>query len=78
MNITEEMIKAEVKNIQTLSLYGPSDFGRMLGWKRSKISTYNKRGLIPRPAAHIGGRRPVWTKNQILKYAQDNGIEIRG
>lgn len=68
------MIKNEIENIP--SLYGVSDFGRFLGWSRCKVSTYVSRGVFPLPAAYIGGNRPVWTKNQILKYADDKDYKI--
>lgn len=75
MAITQKMIDAQNSNIPPL--YGPSDFGRMIGWDRSKIATYSTRGVLPEPAAYIGGKRPVWTELQILKFAHDNGIEIK-
>lgn len=74
MLITEEMLQNEIENIP--SLYGVSEFGRMLGWNRAKVSTYLARGVIPAPAAFIGGLRPVWTENQIVKFAHEKGHKI--
>lgn len=46
MNITDEIIKNKIENIP--ELYGVSEFGRMIGWKRKKVHTYSERGKLPK------------------------------
>lgn len=75
MEITDELIQKEIEKIP--DLYGTEEFGSMIGWYRQKIYTYNQRGLMPKPATLIGGKRPVWTLNQIKKFAKENNLEIK-
>jgi hypothetical protein len=74
ITITDEMIKADCSFIP--ELFGTTEFGYTLGWVRQKVSVYLKRGILPVPAAIIG-TRPIWTKSQVYKYAQDHNLKIR-
>ena len=49
-------------------LLGTKEVGDILGWSRQKVSVYVKRGKLPEPYALIGGKRPVWTREQIEKW----------
>ena len=74
VKITDEMVLSDCANIP--ELFGTTEFGYTLGWVRQKVSVYLKRGILPVPAAIIG-TRPIWTKSQVYKYAEDHKIKIR-
>ena len=44
---------------------GITEVGKYTGWGRRKTSVYYSRGKLPVPFALIGGKRPVWKKEQI-------------
>ncbi len=56
-----------------MELYGQVEFGKRIGWSRKKISVYYARGKLPEPFAYIGGKRPVWTKEQIEEWIRQRG-----
>lgn len=57
-------------------LYGISEFARALGWYRQKVHNYTLRGTLPEPIGYVG-HRPIWTQNQVVKYALENGLEFK-
>ena len=52
-----------------IDLLGTKEVGDLLGWSRQKVSVYYSRGKLPEPFALIGGKRPVWTREQIEEWA---------
>lgn len=56
-------------------LYGTIEFTRAIGWYKQKTHLYLTRGTLPEPIAYIGNR-PVWTRNQVYKFALENDIEF--
>jgi len=45
-------------------LFGITDISEKLGWSKQRVHVYWKRGKLPEPATHIGGR-PAWTAFQV-------------
>ena len=54
--------------MEVVDLLGTKEVGDILGWSRQKVSVYYSRGKLPEPYATIGGKRPVWTREQIEKW----------
>jgi len=52
-------------------LYGIKEFGDMIDWSRQKTAVYYQRGKLPEPHALVGGKRPVWTREQIEKWKEE-------
>lgn len=68
--MNEEQIMEEVSALP--ELLGTTEVGLLIGWDRRKVSVYLERGKLPKPATHVG-KRPFWTKNQILQWLSLNG-----
>lgn len=69
------VIESEFQNIPG-QLFGISEFARALGWYKQKVHTYAARGLLPKPITRIGSR-PIWTRNQVYKFALEKGITFK-
>lgn len=50
-----------------ITLVGVTEVAEILGWPRGKVSTYRKRGKMPKPVAVLKGG-PVWDKDDIFKF----------
>lgn len=73
--VQEFLEELEDQEEETASeLLGSSDVARILGWDVRKVSAYRGKGLIPAPAATVGGR-PAWRREDIERYAREKGME---
>jgi hypothetical protein len=68
LKATEEgqMQKDDIEKLLP-QLLGVSDVAKLLGWQNKKVSVYKERKSFPDPIGEIGGR-PVWWKEDIVKY----------
>lgn len=48
-------------------LVGVKEVGEILGWDRRKVSTYNLRGILPKPITSLSSG-PIWFRKQIEFY----------
>ncbi len=48
-------------------LVGVKESGEILGWDRRKVSTYNLRGILPKPITSLSSG-PIWFRRQIEYY----------
>ena len=48
-----------------IELLGIQDIARLFGWSRQRAWNYYKREQMPEPYTLVGGKRPVWTREQI-------------
>jgi hypothetical protein len=68
--MSDDQINAEIGALP--ELLGTTEVGLLIGWDRRKVSVYLERGKLPKPATHVG-KRPFWTKNQILQWLSLHG-----
>lgn len=56
-------------------LVGVKEVGEILGWDRRKVSTYQLRGVLPKPVVHLYSG-PIWFRKQIENYkaGRDTGV----
>ncbi|MEC0276119.1 hypothetical protein [Peribacillus frigoritolerans] len=56
-------------------LVGVKEAGEILGWDRRKVSTYQLRGVLPKPVVQLYSG-PVWFRKQIefYKVGKDFGV----
>ena len=66
------------RNCQNIRLLcGTTEVGDLVGWSRQKVNIYYARGKLPKPYTLVGGKRPVWTREQIEKWKEAQGNESR-
>jgi len=67
----EAVERIEAWALEVPELLGVTDVAKELGWPKAKVSVYRDRGILPKPATHVGGRS-VWTKKQIEEFKEKN------
>ena len=48
-----------------VELLGIQDIARLYGWSRQRVYNYYVRKQLPEPYSLVGGKRPVWEREQI-------------
>ena len=59
-------------------LIGLKEVGDILGWSRQKVSVYYSRNKLPEPYTLVGGKRPVWTREQIEEWVEKRNARKSG
>jgi hypothetical protein len=56
-------------------LVGVKEAAEILGWDRRKVSTYNTRGVLPKPVVSLSSG-PIWFRKQIEYYktGKESGV----
>ncbi|MBT2604510.1 hypothetical protein J7E55_16050 [Bacillus sp. ISL-53] len=57
-------------------LVGVKEAGEILGWDRRKVSTYQLRGVLPKPVVHLYSG-PIWFRKQIECYKAGKDFGVR-
>jgi len=57
-------------------LVGVKEVGEILGWDRRKVSTYQLRGVLPKPVVHLYSG-PIWFRKQIEFFKDGKEFGIR-
>lgn len=57
-------------------LVGVKEVGEILGWDRRKVSTYQLRGVLPKPVVHLYSG-PIWFRKQIEFYKARKDFSVR-
>lgn len=52
---------------------GLTEIAEMLGKAHETMKQWNRQKILPKPAAKIGGRVPVWSRAEIEKWARKTG-----
>ena len=55
-----------------VDLLGIQDIARLFGWSRQRVYNHYKREQMPEPYTLVGGKRPVWTREQIEEWMLRN------
>ena len=53
-----------------MELLGIQEVATLLGVSRQRVWKRQKDGTLPEPYTLIGGKRPVWTREQIDKWKE--------
>ena len=61
-----------------IELLGIQDIARLFGWSRQRVWNYYKREQMPEPYALVGGKRPVWTREQIEEWVEKRNARKSG
>ncbi|MGG3181428.1 hypothetical protein ABEQ41_24630 [Priestia megaterium] len=56
-------------------LVGVKEAGEILGWDRRKVSTYNLRGVLPKPVTNLSSG-PIWLRKQIEYYKISKELSV--
>ena len=56
-------------------LVGVKEVGEILGWDRRKVSTYHRRGVLPKPVISLSSG-PIWLRKQIEYYKSNKESSI--
>ncbi len=51
-----------------MELLGIQDIANLYGWSRQRVYNYYTREQMPKPYTLVGGKRPVWTREQIESW----------
>ncbi|MCK1995483.1 hypothetical protein MPH61_23455 [Peribacillus muralis] len=57
-------------------LVGVKEVGEILGWDRRKVSTYQLRGVLPKPVVQLYSG-PIWFRKQIEFYKAGKDFGVR-
>ncbi|MFD4931893.1 hypothetical protein ACFWMS_23905 [Peribacillus butanolivorans] len=57
-------------------LVGVKEVGEILGWDRRKVSTYQLRGVLPKPVVQLYSG-PIWYRKQIEFYKAGKDFGVR-